>query len=470
MTKLFLGLAFVLLVGFTGWALFKGSPSSSADPLSCKDCNVIIIGVDTQRADHVHAFGYPKETTPHIDALARQGWSFTNAISPSNWTVPSFMSMMTGLYPSQHKVVNKYVVFNAKEQKISNLKELSPRVETLAEALKKNSYSTGGFTGDAGVGHAFGYSQGFDTYTDEQAFGGFATSSVHALSWLDSLPKNQKFFMFLHGYDLHGQSGLSANDRIFVPHDYKGPYTGTPQEEAALREAQLTPAGIKLTDADAAFWTGLYDSKLHAADARLGEFLAELDRRGLTGKTIIVLVADHGEEYNEHGGIDHGQSLYDELVHVPIIIKMPNSTGGQTIPAQVSTMDVAPTVFQLLGISPDSTFAEQQKGESLVAYLSGEKTAGRDVFLETDYRDFLHERAVRTADGWKYIRNFANGKEELYDLNTDAAEKNNLISSHAAKATELKNALFGHIENDLHADPSAHFDVGCLPVYPTECK
>ena len=468
--KFFLGLVFVLLVGFTGWTLFKGSPSSSLKALSCEDCNIIIIGVDTLRADHVHAFGYPKETTPNIDALAAKGWSFTNALSSSNWTVPSFMSMMTGLYPSEHKVVNKYVVFNAKEQKISNLKQLSPGVETLAEALKSAGYATGGFTGDAGVGHAFGYSDGFDVYTDEQAFGGFATSSLHALSWLDSLPQGKKFFMFLHGYDLHGQSALPKEKRLFVPSDYKGPYTGSPQEEAALREAQLTPTGIKLTDADAAFWTGLYDSKLHAADANLGEFLAELDRRGLTEKTIFIVVADHGEEYNEHGGIDHGQSLYDELVHVPIIVVVPHATGGKTVAAQVSTMDVAPTIFQLLGVTPGGTYASQQRGESLVPYIAGEKTAGRDVFLETDYRDFLHERAVRTADGWKYIRNFASGKEELYDLNADPGEKNNLIVAQSAKAAELKDALFAHITNDLHADPNARMSVGCLPVYPKECE
>ena len=447
----------------------SGAPAKPAADVSCNGCNVIVIGVDTLRADHVHAFGYPLPTTPNIDRLVARGYAFTNAISASNWTVPSFMSIMTGVYPSVHKVVNKYSVFTAQTQTLSSLQTLSPQIRTLAQALKSAGYATGGFTGDAGVSGSFGFKQGFDEYTDEKTFGGLANSETHALSWLDGLQKGQKFFMFFHGYDLHGQFNLPQDERTFVPADYKGPYTGSPVEQAKLREDQLS-APLSLTPADVAFWKGLYDSKIHAADAQIGEFLSELDKRGLLKNTIVIVLADHGEEYYEHGGIDHGQSLYDELIHVPIIIDLPQAAGGVAVSAQVSSMDVAPTILQMLNVASDPAYAAQLEGQSLVPYLSGEKTVGRDVFIESDYRDFLHERGVRTADGWMYIRNFVNGKEELYDLNADPGEKNNLAASASAKAAALKQELFAHIQNDLHADPSARYEVGCLPVYPTECK
>lgn len=462
------GITVTLLVVLLGLSVIQGVQIPSQSGISCADCNVIIVGIDTLRADRVHAFGYKNATTPNLDALASKSLSFTNAISASSWTVPSFMSIMTGVYPSAHKVVNKYVVFNAQEQTLSNLEALSPEIMTLAEVMKEAGYATGGFTGDAGVSGQFGYKQGFDVYTDEKAFGGLNNSAGHALSWLDGLSKGTKFFMFYHGYDLHGQFDISKDKQLFVPKNYAGPYTGSALEEATLREDQLA-GPLSFTASDIEFWSGLYDSKIHAADAEFGDFLKELEKRGLLEKTIIIVLSDHGEEYFEHEGIDHGQSLYDELVRVPLIVHVPDSAGGQKISAQVSTMDVAPTLFQILNLTPDSKFTAQQQGRSLVPYFS-EASSGHDVFIETDYRDFIHLRGIRTADGWKYIFNFVNGAEQLYDLKADPVEKNNLVGSNPAKAADLKTKLFAHIRDDLDADPSIRFDVGCLPVYPTECK
>lgn len=453
------------------WALTLAPTSPSS--VSCVNCNVIIIGVDTLRADRVHSFGYEKETTPHIDALGDTGFSFTNAVSASSWTVPSFMSILTGAYPSVHGLINKYVVYdpnNKEQQIISNLEKISPEIQTLAEALKKVGYATGGFTGDAGVGHAFGYAKGFDVYTDAKTFGDLEQSQTHALSWLDSLDKNQKFFMFFHGYDLHGQALLSQEEKIFVPKDYTGPYTGSPQEEAVLREQQLHVEGITLTEEDVAFWNGLYDSKIRSADEQVGVFLSELEKRELLDNTIIILVSDHGEEWYEHGGIDHGHTLYDELVHVPLIISAPSLTKGVATNAQVSTMDVAPTLFDLLNLTPGETFASQQQGESLLPYLSGRKDAGRDVFLETDYRDFTHKRGIRTADGYAYILTLESGVEELYELRTDPKQQKNIAATNKEKAKQLREKLRVHVEQTLGSSLTETPSGGCLPVYVGECQ
>ncbi len=464
-------LAFIgFLIVLAGIAF--GLSALAPRPVACTDCNVVIIGVDTLRADRIHAFGYGRETTPNIDALARDSFSFTNAVSASSWTVPSFMSIFTGVYPSVHKVVNKYVEYDPNDpahQILSNLKKLSPDTMTLAEAMKAHGYATGGFTGDAGVGHAFGYAQGFDVYTDETTFGTLSNSGARALSWLDSLPTGQKFFMFFHGYDLHGQAMLAKEGQTFVPKGYTGPYTGSAQEEAVLREAQLTQEGISLTTEDVAFWNGLYDSKILAADAEVGTFIEALKERGLYDRTIIILVSDHGEEYYEHGGIDHGHTLYDELVRVPLIMRVPGYEGGRTT-AQVSTMDVAPTLASLLGVSYPAPYARQLIGRDLSGFLTNPGLRGEDAYLETDYREYVHERGIRSRDGYKYVINLNTGREELYDLSTDPKEMKNIVETDLAHAATLRAKVRMHMKEDLGADPDERPKIGCLPVYPTECQ
>lgn len=444
--------------------------SNTKNSAPCSGCNVLVIGVDTLRADHVHAFGYERDTTPTLDSLAAKGYAFTNAIAPASWTVPSFMSVMTGVYPTIHGVVNKYVVFNKSEQQLTNLKEISPSIETLAEAMKSAGYVTGGFTGDAGVSGAFGYKQGFDAYTDEKTFGGFENSSKHALEWLDN-QKGKKFFMFFHGYDLHGQFAPSTTTpHRYVDANYRGVYNGSPKQEAILREQELV-SPLWMTDADAKFWMATYDEKVRSADDQLKLFLDELQKRGVLENTLIVVVADHGEEFYEHKGIDHGHTLYDEQIHVPLMFVVPGMKGGVVIPQQVSTMDIAATLFKLTGITPSEQWQKQLKsGVDITAYFTDSQKPGNDVFSETDYRDFTHKRSVRTADGWKLIVTLQTGKEELYDLNTDPKELKNLVNENKEKAAELREKLRTHIKDDLGKDPDAKPAVGCLPVYKGECE
>lgn len=447
--------------------LMKSNDSAGPKSVVCRDCNVIIIGVDNMRADRLSALGYERDTTPVLDALAKKGYLFSQAISPSSWTVPSFMSVMTGLYPSVHTVTNKFREFDPNDTSKQILNSLSPDVQTLAEVMKRAGYETGGFTGDAGVSAKFGYARGFDIYTDEIAFGGFDNSEAHALDWLDSLQKEQKFFMFFHGYDLHGQfdTGKTYKNR-YAPVGYTGPFKGTKEEEATLREAILTPSGITLTPADVEFWNSLYDSKLRDADDRLRAFLDGMESRGLLDNTIIVVVSDHGEEFYEHKQFDHGQSLYDELVHVPLIFVVPGQPGGVVVPAQVTTMHIGATLLDILGIK-DRGFAGST---SLLTYFTDPNAAGSDVYTETDYRDFTHKRSIRTADGWKYILTLESGSEELYNLVDDPREQKNLIADNTIRAEALRIKLRAHLTEVLKFDASAPVRTGCLPVYQGECE
>ncbi|TSC87247.1 MAG: sulfatase [Parcubacteria group bacterium Gr01-1014_8] len=441
------------------------------DDLSCRECNVIIIGVDTLRADALHSLGYERETTPTLDALANKGVIFSQAISASSWTVPSFMSIFTGMYPSAHKVTNKFVKFSKDAKILTNLKDIDPEIETFAMIMKNAGYATGGFTGDAGVSAQFGYGQGYDIYTDEKTFGGFENSEQHALKWLDTLDSKQKFFMFFHGYDLHGQHDLDDDSsREFVP-EYSGTYKGTKEEEAIIREQQLEWGGLSLTPGDVAFWRGIYDSKIKDADTRLASFIAELEKRGLLKNTVIVLVSDHGEEFYEHKGIDHGHSLYDEQVHVPLILIVPGMTGGRRVDAQVSTMDIAPSILDILNIAPSAAFEEQTAlRRSLVPYILGLEFRGYDIFTETDYRNSRHLRSVRTADGWKYILDLESKHEELYDLRNDPGELKDLASSEVKKRDETRRRLLTHMRDELHQTLDQEIRTDCLPVYVGECE
>ncbi len=452
---------FAALLLFTG---FKNRTNSAV----CSNCNVIIVGYDTVAAKHVSSLGYDKETTPNLDAIAAEGFSFANNISPAPWTVPAFMSLFTGLYPTEHKVINKFSVFNSEEKTIANLKKLSPNAETLAQVFKKNGYVTGGFTGDAGVSAQFGDGIGFDVYTDDKTFGSIENSSKYALDWLNK-NKGKKFFMFLHGYDAHGQFKTPEKYQgTFTLKNYSGKLNGTNAEEAALREEQLVKK-LNLTGSDVNFLNGIYDSKIKDGDARFGEFWSELKKMGLDRNTVVVILSDHGEEFYEHGGIDHGHTLYDELVHVPLVFKVPGMKGGMKITDQVTSLDVAPTLFDILGIKPDQAYQSQMRGASLLPFMQGKETSPQDIFMETDYRDFTHKRGIRTADGWKYILTMQTNKAELYNIKADPGELRNVANDYPEIASALDKRLRDHILS-MGDNPDKKWTIGCLPVYPEECK
>jgi arylsulfatase A-like enzyme len=328
---------------------------------------------------------------------------------------------------------------------LTNLKKLAPDVVTLAEVLKANGYANGGFTGDAGVSGHFGFAQGFDEYFDGPKFGGMDKSIPAALAWLN---KNQdkKFFMFLHGYDCHGQydppKGFSKR---FVDFEYTGTFKGGKEEQGKLREEGLEKGAIQLNEADVKFWRSLYDEKINDVDTRFQVFIDELKKMGLLEKTIIVLVSDHGTEFFEHQRFDHGFSLYDELLHVPLVFWLPNTKGGVVVEDQVRSIDIMPTVLDLLGIKPSRQVNNQIKGVSLLPALKGEPLA-LDAYSETDYRYFTHKRSVRTSDGWKFIYTMENGQKELYNLNEDPYEKHNLVEIDKRHAYELEQKLFAWLK------------------------
>ncbi|HEY3309021.1 MAG TPA: sulfatase-like hydrolase/transferase [Desulfuromonadaceae bacterium] len=438
--------------------------------LKYKDHNVVFVSFDALQAAHVGSLGYARDVTPTIDAMAKAGFSFTNNMSVASWTVPASMSWFTGVYPSEHRLTNKFAVFNPPNNVISNLKELSPNLVTLAEVLKQNGYATGGFTGNAGVSGGFGYGQGFDTYFFEKGkFGSMGVSIPKALEWLKE-NKNRKFFMFLHGYDMHGQNVPAEGfDYRFVEKGYDMRFSGSAKEQEALREEGLEKGSVSLRPEDIKFWRAIYDEKIQRTDARFKKFLEEFEKMGLMDKTLFVLTSDHGTEFFEHKRMDHGFSLYDELIHVPLVIKLPRHKSGKIIRDQVSSIDVMPTILDLLDVKMPEKASKQLRGSSLVPAFKGEAVA-KEVFSETDYRQYTYKRSMITKDGWKFIYTLEGKNRELYNLLKDPRELQNLVEQEPRRAYELEQKLFAHFKAIGHDLDSKQWITGLNPVYDSQAK
>jgi len=432
-----------------------------------KDTNVILIAFDGLQAKHLSAYGYSLNTTPNLDKFINKSYLFTKTVSPAPWTVPSFISIFTSMYPSEHKVVNKFVEYDKANNKIvqSNLKQLTPDAVTLAEVFQKNDYLTAAFTGDAGVSAAFGNGQGFDVFYDAKTFGGFETSMSLALNWLKQ-NKDKKFFLFVHGYDVHGQYAPPEGfDYRYVEQPYKGKYIGSVKEQAQLREAGLA-GDLILSDEDIQFWRAIYDEKINRADEKFGEFMTQLNEMNLDKNTLIIVFSDHGTEFYEHKKFDHGHTLYNELLDVLFAIHLPDQKVGKKINSLVSTLDIFPTILKLVGIK--NPVPNQTKGLDLTPSFSG-KDVSWDIYSETDYRLYTHKRSVETKDGWKFILTMNGPQRELYNLNTDSDEQINLIDQESKRAYELEQLIYSHLKQ-MGVDPLGPWPLGCLPAYGDQCQ
>lgn len=457
----------VMVIVLIGLFIFsKNIPKKSVE--TSKKQNFILISLDGLQAKHLNKYGYTLQTTPNLDEFLNQSTIFTKTVSPSSWTVPTHMSIFTSMYPSEHKVINKFSDYDMKNKKgvIANLKQLSPNAITLAEILKNNGYVTGGFTGDAGVGPQFGFKQGFDTYFETESFGGLDGSVPKALEWL-SQNKDKPFFLFLHGYDVHGQHEPTGGfDYRFVTKPYTGKYTGSKAEQGKLREEALANGGkLKMSDEDVAFWRAIYDEKINRMDLEFKNFMDKIKDMDVLDNTVVMVISDHGTEFYEHKSIDHGATLYSELVNVLFAIHQPGQKEGKKVNQLVSTMDILPTALELLGIK--NPIPDQTKGANLTSALKDGNVA-HDVYSETDYRLYTFKRSIQSTDDWKLILTLENGNKELFDMSKDPDELKNLITENPQKAFELEQKLQAHIEATSGMRSSSQ--LGCSPVYGDQCK
>ncbi len=329
-------------------------PRVDAARLSPVSDNVVLISIDSLRADRLSAYGHARPTSPTMDQLARQGVRFAEAWTTAPWTLPAHMSMLTGLYPFSHRV-------NTESDR------LPPAVTTLAERLAATGMRRAGFVSEGLVGSSYGFARGFDTFDDTTAVRAFAevdeeTAPIilrQAEDWLRR-HGDQRFFLFLHFWDVHYDYVPPAPyDRMFDP-DYRGPIDG----RNFMFDDAIAP-GMKQADLD--HLLARYDGEIRWVDDHLARLLAALVAAGLDGRTAIIVTADHGEEFFEHGYKGHGAALYRPVMQIPLIIRAPGIPPGRVVDEPVSLVDLVPTILELTGVPLD----EPLDGISLVPAMAG---------------------------------------------------------------------------------------------------
>lgn len=403
---------------------------------------IILISCDTMRADHLSCYGYSRETSPNLDAFAKEAVLFENAITPETWTLTAHTSMLTGLYPANHRV-------NAS----TNLAE---SVQTLPESLADAGYLTGGFTGyRLWMTASSGLAHGFDTYSTPTLVRDMAETTALVDAWLDS-HVGAPFFLFFHNYDLHSKYGKKQCKDCDLPYY---PPSNTPLHfakdvlEPATLRARCHPSPTDLLIAacgdegvlsaeDITYMKAMYDDSIRGVDAGLAELFAKLKAMKLYDEALIVVTADHGEQFGEHNQFVH-EHVYEGAARVPLLIKFPNGEhGGKRIRDMVQLIDVMPTILDVAGVP-----APASDGQSLLPLINGKGHAAPWAYIR---RQTIV--AVRNND-WKYLRNLETDVAELYHLADDPLESINVLDENPRELTgmvELADRFFSENRQGWH--------------------
>lgn len=367
--------------------------------------NVVLVTLDTTRADRLGCYGYAHAKTPNIDALARGGVLFANAASTAPLTQPAHSSIMTGMYPTHHGV------------RVNGSTALSQEQKTMAEALAEQGYDTGAFIGAFVLDGRWGLNQGFEVYDDHfdlekykhLDLGGVQRPADQvmdaALAWLENRQQDP-FFAWIHLYDAH-----------------------TPYEPPEPFLSEYRPRGL----------AGLYDGEIAFADQQLGRLLSWLQGRGLDKKTVLVVIGDHGEGLGSHGEGTHGYFVYDYVMHVPFLVATPfRELRGVRVDSQVSAVDAFPTVLALAGIDA----ATKVHGRSLLPVMFQPRT-------EASAQAYGESLTPNLQFGWSPLHSLRSTRyklikaprPELYDLSEDPEETTNVFERRPAVARDLMQDL-----------------------------
>lgn len=364
--------------GFDWSARFKKRP------------NVVFIVIDALREDHLGCYGYSRQTSPFMDWLSRRGVFFRNVISQSSWTKTAIASLLASLYPEAHG--------------IRRVRDVLPKeLLLISEVFKTHGYRTCCVQSNAWLKTEFGFNQGYDNFVYNASLRA-SEMNRQALEWLDQ-EKDRPFFLYLHYMDVHN------------------PYLPPPQ---------FLIFGKERIDR--------YDGAILHMDTKMKELFQELEKRNLIKNTWIVITSDHGDEFYEHGGLIHARTLYNEVLRVPLIFYHPGvPRKGKAVKRQVRHIDVALSVLDLARIP----IPETMEGISLkrnIAWAFDFQDNDLEAFSQVGLNDLAPGQdliAMTTPDS-KYIYNFKNGRQQLYDLRMDPQEKHNLATSRSDLTKTLR--------------------------------
>jgi arylsulfatase A-like enzyme len=462
-----LGIVLAVIVGVLSYVPSGGERWSGEGSKARPGVSVLFVVIDALRADHLSAYGYGRETSPSIDRWAREGVLFETARAQAPWTKPSTATMLTGYYPSVLGV----------NELASGIPE---SIHPLPEIMKENGYRTGIFTADAFVSPLFGFQRGVDRFyvrmrprfaqlmlghiyffmrrqndvflflvrrmkAVERALvggGGDSSESFSAeglsqafMDWLDEDPE-KPFFAYVHYMEAHAPyAPPPPYDKTFMP----PPLAGMARVSQYPRYTGFLPfdKGPAISADSLSNMIALYDGGIRFADLWVGRVIEDLKQRGVFDNTLILLTADHGEEFNEHGGWGHGHSLYDELLHVPLVLSCPKAgvTGGRRIPHVVRHIDLVPTILDICGIAPP----EGLDGTSMIPIILEEEPVDppRMVMSEVYYGGHFARSLIDGNEKVIFSQKGRTTNLAFYDLESDPGELEDLADLEPRRAEEL---------------------------------
>jgi len=442
--------------------------------------NAILITIDALRADHLSCLGYYRKTTPNLDLLAKNGVLFTNAISVGSETVTSVQSILASNYPLEHFVMSGgiekfYAALQNSERAIPKSEkaivlEIYRHGNRIAKVLEDYGYTTAAFHSNPLLSWYYNFGTEFDHFDDfitpnvarkykirkklqkygkllnfirymyykihrtNEAFVGKRAETINkkVISWLKEWLKENKsnFFIWIHYMDVH--------DPYMPLKEFQSYFRSKPLNNSKIQNLVFKRGSNKLSKSDLEDLIDLYDAEIRYVDHAIKSLLDELSEMGILDDTFVIITADHGEEFGEHGNFGHGYGkLYDEIIHVPLII-CNSPYKNVKVDNPVSLVDIAPTILDLLDIPAPRSF----QGESLIPVIKGERTPLGAVSESLLKGTFVV--AYRTRE-WKYIFYEGDNRRELYNIESDASEVKNLYGSESEKAREFELKIKEHI-------------------------
>ncbi|MEE8278834.1 MAG: sulfatase [Thermoanaerobaculia bacterium] len=395
---------------------------------ACRDAReslpMVLVVVDTLRADHLGLYGYRRPTSPELDRWAQKGAVFENAYATSPWTLASFGSLYTGRLPERHRAGFKFG-----RRRFSSL---DPAVPTLAELFAAEGHTTASIITNVYLGPTFGLDRGFETFVD---LAGDATEPPQtadvvvdrALAWLAERRPDEPFLLSIHLLDPHLPYGAPPPERGRFTRGYAGAL-----QLPFDRLGQVRSGKLRLTEADREFLAGAYDEEIAFVDRQLGRLFVGLDEAGLFERGLVFFTSDHGEEFLEHGGFEHGHAMFQEVLRIPMIVWGAGIDAGR-LASPVSLIDILPTLAEAAGfhvpagVEGTSLWGALARGEDL--------PPGRWVAAQWTLQG--PQRQALVAWPLKAVLNLRTGRARLFHLVDDPAERRDLAATDRDRLQEL---------------------------------
>jgi arylsulfatase A-like enzyme len=408
-----------------------GKPISENGAIKAGPTDIIIYVVDALRADHLGCYGYHRETSPNIDRFSHDSLLFERFLAETSWTRPSTASLLSGFHQRVHGVLDMP----------DALRESVPLV---SEIFQGHGYTTAFFSTNKNISDVYGFGRGFDYFKMDGFKGGYTSAAkinTALFKWLEQ-PRDKPLFLYIHATDPHDPYEPEDRFNIFDT-EYDGDVDGSTETLKALK---ISP-GHAIDKEVVAHLLALYDGEIRQNDHYFGELISKLKKMGMYENSIIILTSDHGEEFNEHKGFAHGATVYSESIHVPFILKLPRQAPkGRRIREPAHTVDIVPTILDLVGIAPQSPF----NGVSLTPLIAGTEMESRMLLSEIGMKTRHQQAAGIYWREWKLnaplagpnIRKVKDGDPiELFNIEDDWAEAGNVFRKRPILAKYLRTQI-----------------------------